>query len=104
LSKLEGKVAIVTGGGPEDPDGHPAAGGDHRAAFDRYEREMRGYVKRGQEQVKGASGFLLPKSRSQVWLRNQFIRMLPYMPWKSLIAGGVQKATSAITLKDYVLS
>jgi 2-polyprenyl-6-methoxyphenol hydroxylase-like FAD-dependent oxidoreductase len=78
-----------------------AADGDHRAAFYRYEREMREYVKRGQDQVKGASGFLLPKSRSQVWLRNQFIRMLPYMPWKGLFAGGVQKATNAITLKDY---
>jgi hypothetical protein len=26
-----------------------------------------------------------------VWLRNRFIRMLPYMPWKGLIAGGVQR-------------
>jgi 2-polyprenyl-6-methoxyphenol hydroxylase-like FAD-dependent oxidoreductase len=78
-----------------------ASGGDHRAAFDRYEKGMREYVGRGQEQVKGASGFLLPKSRSQVWLRNQFIRMLPYMPWKGLVAGGVQKAANAIALKDY---
>jgi hypothetical protein len=36
-----------------------------------------------------------------VWLRNQFIRVLPYMPWKGLIAGGVQKAADAITLKEY---
>jgi 2-polyprenyl-6-methoxyphenol hydroxylase-like FAD-dependent oxidoreductase len=77
------------------------ADGDYRAAFGRYEKEMREYVRRGQEQVKGASGFLLPKSRSQVWLRNQAIRMLPYMPRKGLIAGGVQKAANAITLKDY---
>lgn len=78
-----------------------AAHGDHRVAFARYEKEMREYVRRGQEQVNGASGFLLPKSRSQVWLRNQFIRVLPYMPWKGLIAGGVQKAANAITLKEY---
>jgi 2-polyprenyl-6-methoxyphenol hydroxylase-like FAD-dependent oxidoreductase len=78
-----------------------AAHGDHRVAFARYEKEMREYVRRGQEQVNGASGFLLPKSRSQVWLRNQFIRVLPYMPWKGLIAGGVQKAADAITLKEY---
>jgi 2-polyprenyl-6-methoxyphenol hydroxylase-like FAD-dependent oxidoreductase len=77
------------------------ADGEHRAAFGRYEKEMREYVRRGQEQVKGASGFLLPKSRSQVWLRNQVIRMLPYMPRKGLIAGGVQKAANAIALKDY---
>ena len=78
-----------------------AAHGDHRVAFARYEKEMREYVRRGQEQVNGASGFLLPKSRSQVWLRNQFIPVLPYMPWKGLIAGGVQKAANAITLKEY---
>ena len=78
-----------------------AAHGDHRVAFARYEKEMREYVRRGQEQVNGASGFLLPKSRSQVWLRNQFIRVLPYMPWKGFIAGGVQKAANAITLKEY---
>jgi 2-polyprenyl-6-methoxyphenol hydroxylase-like FAD-dependent oxidoreductase len=78
-----------------------AAHGDHRVAFARYEKEMREYVRRGQEQVNGASGFLLPKSRSKVWLRNQFIRVLPYMPWKGLIAGGVQKAADAITLKEY---
>jgi 2-polyprenyl-6-methoxyphenol hydroxylase-like FAD-dependent oxidoreductase len=79
-----------------------SARGDHRAAFVHYESEMRNYVRRGQEQVKGASGFLLPKSRSQVWFRNQFIRALPYMPWKALLAGGVQKAARAITLKDYL--
>jgi 2-polyprenyl-6-methoxyphenol hydroxylase-like FAD-dependent oxidoreductase len=78
-----------------------AAHGDHRVAFARYEKEMREYVRRGQEQVNGASGFLLPKSRSKVWLRNQFIRVLPYMPWKGLIAGGVQKAANATTLKEY---
>jgi hypothetical protein len=27
--------------------------------------------------------------------------MLPYLPWRGLIAGGVQKAANAITLKDY---
>ena len=64
-------------------------------------KAMREYVRRGQEQAKGASGFLLTRSRSQVWLRNQFVRMLPYMPWKGLIAGGVQKAANAIALKDY---
>ena len=36
-----------------------------------------------------------------MWLRNRFVRMLPYMPWKGLIAGGVQKAANAISLKDY---
>jgi len=34
-------------------------------------------------------------------MRNQFIRMLPYLPWRGLVAGGAHKAASAITLKDY---
>jgi len=34
-------------------------------------------------------------------LRNLFIRALPYMPWRGLVAGGVQKAANAITLEDY---
>jgi 2-polyprenyl-6-methoxyphenol hydroxylase-like FAD-dependent oxidoreductase len=81
-----------------------SAGGDHLTAYARYQKEMREYVSRAQAQVRGASGFLLPRSRSQVWLRNQFIRALPYMPWKGLVAGGVQKAARAITLKDYLPS
>ena len=77
------------------------AAGDHRTAFGRYEDAMRDYVTQGQAQAKGAAGFLLPKSRSQVWLRSQVFRMLPYMPWKGLIAAGFNKAAHAITLKDY---
>ena len=33
-------------------------------------------------------------------MRNLFIRLLPYLPWRGLAAGGVQKAINAITLKD----
>jgi 2-polyprenyl-6-methoxyphenol hydroxylase-like FAD-dependent oxidoreductase len=75
--------------------------GAHSAAFARYERAMRDYVHMGQKQVNGASGFLVPNSRAQIWFRNQNFRLLPYMPWKGLVASGVQKAANAITLKDY---
>ena len=78
-----------------------AAPGDHRRAFARYENEMREYVKQGQKLAKSNAVGLIPQSRSQIWMRNQFIRALPYMPWKGLIAGGVHKAANAITLKDY---
>jgi 2-polyprenyl-6-methoxyphenol hydroxylase-like FAD-dependent oxidoreductase len=78
-----------------------AAAGDHRRAFVRYEEEMREYVKQGQKLAKGNAIGLIPRSRLQIWLRNHTIRMLPYMPWKGLITGGVQKAANAITLKDY---
>jgi 2-polyprenyl-6-methoxyphenol hydroxylase-like FAD-dependent oxidoreductase len=78
-----------------------AAGGDHRTAFARYERELRGYVERGQRLAKGNAAGLLPRSRAQIRVRNQLIRMLPYLPWRGLVAGGVQRAANAITLRDY---
>jgi 2-polyprenyl-6-methoxyphenol hydroxylase-like FAD-dependent oxidoreductase len=78
-----------------------AAGGDHRAAFASYEAELRDFVARGQRLAKGNAIGLIPRSRPQIWMRNQFIRMLPHMPWRGLVAGGVQKAANAITLKDY---
>jgi 2-polyprenyl-6-methoxyphenol hydroxylase-like FAD-dependent oxidoreductase len=78
-----------------------AAAGGHRAAFASYEAELRDYVRKGQGLAKGNAVGLLPRSRPQIWLRNQFIRVLPYLPWKGLVAGGVQKAANAVTLKDY---
>jgi 2-polyprenyl-6-methoxyphenol hydroxylase-like FAD-dependent oxidoreductase len=78
-----------------------AAAGDHLRAFVRYEGEMSNYVKQGQKLAKGNATGLIPRSRLQIGIRNQVIRMLPYMPWRGLITGGVQKAANAITLKDY---
>jgi 2-polyprenyl-6-methoxyphenol hydroxylase-like FAD-dependent oxidoreductase len=77
------------------------AAGDHRTAFASYDRELRGYVSKGQKLAMGNAIGLIPRSRNQIWLRNLFIRTLPYMPWRSLVAGGVQQAANAITLKDY---
>lgn len=78
-----------------------AAGGDHHAAFARYEQEMRDYVTRCQKFARSGSGFLLPKSRAHIWSRNQFIRLLPHMPWRGFIGAGLQKTANAVTLKDY---
>ncbi|HEV2457259.1 MAG TPA: FAD-dependent monooxygenase [Ktedonobacterales bacterium] len=77
------------------------AAGDHRIAFARYENAMRNYVEQGQKQVEGAKFGLLPRSYSQIRLRNMAWRMLPYMPWRGVVAGGARKAATAITLKDY---
>lgn len=75
--------------------------GDHPAAFARYEHEMRAYVKAAQKFATGASSFLTPRSPLQIGLRNQMLRMLPYMPWRGAIAGSAQKLASTVTLKDY---
>jgi 2-polyprenyl-6-methoxyphenol hydroxylase-like FAD-dependent oxidoreductase len=79
-----------------------ATSGDHLTAFARYENEMRDYVTRCQKFAQGSAGFLLPKSRTQFCLIHQATRMLPYMPWKGLIAADFQKTTNAVTLKNYL--
>jgi 2-polyprenyl-6-methoxyphenol hydroxylase-like FAD-dependent oxidoreductase len=78
-----------------------AAAADPGAAFAGYDAQLRDYVTRGQRLAKGNAVGLLPRSRWQMWLRNQFIRMLPFMPWKGMVAGGVHKAANAINLRDY---
>ena len=77
---------------------------DHVVAFANYEEQMRGYVDRCQKFAKGGAGFLLPKSRAQAWFYCQSIRMLPYMPWRGVIAAGLQKTANAVTLREYPTS
>ncbi|GGL03565.1 FAD-dependent oxidoreductase [Sphaerisporangium melleum] len=78
-----------------------AAGGDHRAGFAGYEREMRGYVTASQARANGGeTGFLFPKTRAHVMMRDMMIRSLPYVPWRKMIVKRLQQA-DAITLKDY---
>ena len=78
-----------------------AAAGDHRRAVAAYESTLRPYINGGQKQAKGNAVALIPRSRGQIRMRNLFVRLLPYLPWKGLIVGGVQKAANAVTLKDY---
>lgn len=75
-----------------------AAGGDHLTAYARYEEVMRPYVAACRKG--GGSGWFMPRSRAGIWLRNQNLRALPYLPWKGLIAKALQK-DDVITLKDY---
>ncbi|SDM06008.1 2-polyprenyl-6-methoxyphenol hydroxylase [Nonomuraea maritima] len=81
--------------------GELATAGDHRTAFARYEDVLRPYVAVCHRQARGADRFLVPATRSRIWRRNQVLRMLPYMPGKSLIKRMTDRAAAAITLKDY---
>lgn len=76
-----------------------AAGGDHCFAFGRYEDEMRQFVTRCQRFARGAPRSMLPKSRSEIWVRNQIIKLLPHLPGKDIM--GLQKTANAVPLKDY---
>jgi 2-polyprenyl-6-methoxyphenol hydroxylase-like FAD-dependent oxidoreductase len=79
-----------------------AADGDHRAAFARYQQRMQDFAERNQQIAIGNAKRFTPASRRQIWLQNQGIRALPYMPGKnwilSLATKGVKEAANAITL------
>lgn len=85
-----------------------AAAGDHRAAFARYQQQMSGFVQQNQQIALGNAKRFTPGTRTRIWLQNQTIKALPYLPWKNLVLNlatkGVREAARAITLKDYPVS
>ncbi|GLW99621.1 FAD-dependent monooxygenase [Microtetraspora sp. NBRC 16547] len=78
-----------------------AARGDHRIAFARYEDAMRDYVAGCQKQGEGVGKWMVPENRFMAWFLNQNYKLIPYLPWKGLMARSVRKTASAITLKSY---
>jgi 2-polyprenyl-6-methoxyphenol hydroxylase-like FAD-dependent oxidoreductase len=84
-----------------------AADGDHRDAFARCQQRMQDFVERNQQIANGNAKRFTPTSRRQIWLQNQGIRALPYMPGKnwvlSLATRGVKEAANAITLPSPAL-
>jgi 2-polyprenyl-6-methoxyphenol hydroxylase-like FAD-dependent oxidoreductase len=78
-----------------------AADGDHRVAYDRYERLLRPYVARGQKQARGGRDFLAPATARKVRQRDRFFRTLPYLPAKGLIRYLSTRTAAAITLPGY---
>jgi 2-polyprenyl-6-methoxyphenol hydroxylase-like FAD-dependent oxidoreductase len=77
-----------------------AAAGDHRAAFGRYETEMRAYVAQAQKLPPGGIKGFLPRGAAGIRMRNLSMRMMTAWPLRALMAKAFQKA-DAITLKDY---
>jgi 2-polyprenyl-6-methoxyphenol hydroxylase-like FAD-dependent oxidoreductase len=78
-----------------------AAGGEHVTAFARYESTMRSYVTGCQKLGDGVAGWMVPRSRFMAWFVRANFRILPYLPWKGLIARSARRTASAITLPDY---
>jgi 2-polyprenyl-6-methoxyphenol hydroxylase-like FAD-dependent oxidoreductase len=79
-----------------------AADGDHRDAFAGYQRRLRDFVERNQQIATGNAKRFTPTSRRQIWLQNQGIRAMPYLPGKNWILSqatkGVKEAANAVTL------
>ncbi|MET9439051.1 FAD-dependent monooxygenase [Streptomyces sp. NPDC006551] len=82
-----------------------AADGDHRAAFEAYERLMRPGVELNQRFAAGFAREMTLSSRWKIALRMFMVRTLPRTPWKNLIAKKIrddlQKAAHAVPLKEY---
>ena len=79
-----------------------ASDGDHRKAFAGYQQRLQDFVERNQRIATGNASRFTPASRRQIWLQNQGIRALPYMPGKnwilSLATRGVKEAANAVAL------
>jgi 2-polyprenyl-6-methoxyphenol hydroxylase-like FAD-dependent oxidoreductase len=74
---------------------------DVSGALRRYEAQMREYVGLCQRVAdEGVSG-LLPRSRTRAWVRDFGIRMLPYLPWRGMFFGHIQRIANLVKLKDY---
>lgn len=82
-----------------------AAGRGPEEAFDRYEKELRGYVAVNHALAAKFAKEMTADTRRQIRFRHLMMRILPYMPWKNLvakkIAEEVQRGANAITLKDH---
>ncbi|MEE1797300.1 FAD-dependent monooxygenase [Streptomyces scopuliridis] len=77
------------------------AGGDHRVAHAAYESGMREFVDRAQEFARASGdGGLMPDSHAQMWLRNQSVRALPYLP-RRIVGRGLEKVADTVVLDSY---
>ncbi|MEO7909631.1 MAG: FAD-dependent monooxygenase [Roseiflexaceae bacterium] len=70
-------------------------------AFARYEEQLRAYAVGCQKFAEGVGTFLAPATPYRIWLRNQMLRTLPYLPWKGMINAMTTKTANAITLRNY---
>jgi len=74
---------------------------DYAIAFGRYQEQLVEAVKRAQKFASSAPMSLLPKSRYQMRMIHQVMRLMEHWPFKGLATSGVEKAANAVTLKEY---
>jgi 2-polyprenyl-6-methoxyphenol hydroxylase-like FAD-dependent oxidoreductase len=82
-----------------------AASGDYRTAFARYEQECRSYMKQNQEIALKAKEMQLPQTWDEIEQQNELLRAMraapPDAPPEGSTGDLLQKASNAITLRDY---
>jgi len=85
-----------------------AAGGDHRAAFARYESRLRPYAERNLAFGVKMAGEMVPGGRLSLAVRNYGMRTLRYHPLKrqliEKITRPLHEAANAIELPSYPMA
>ncbi|GAA2371860.1 FAD-dependent monooxygenase [Dactylosporangium salmoneum] len=79
-------------------DRHP---GDPAAAFAAYERIMRPYAEGAQQGAEGTSRMMVPQGRLLTAFLNQYIRLVPYLPGKKMIADAARRTAEAVRMPEY---
>ena len=77
------------------------ASGNYEQAFTRYQTAMEDYVKQSQGSTGQAAMFFIPKNKFMIHMRNFNFRVMPYLPWKSLIAKASVGPANMVTIKNY---
>ena len=80
-----------------------AAGGDHMAAFRRYEQIMRQPVAKSQKQAAGAGRFLTPATERKIRSRNRTYRILSAPALQGVFGWLAKRTANAGALRDYPL-
>jgi 2-polyprenyl-6-methoxyphenol hydroxylase-like FAD-dependent oxidoreductase len=75
--------------------------GDHTLAFAEYERRMRGWVEATQKMGRDNAKHFSARNRFELWLQQQLMRILPYVPGKALLMRRMLKVVNGIKLPDY---
>jgi 2-polyprenyl-6-methoxyphenol hydroxylase-like FAD-dependent oxidoreductase len=80
------------------------AGGDHRAAFRRYEQIMRRPVEKSQKNAAGAARFLTPATERKIRNRNRVFRVLSAPALQGVFGWLAKRTANTGALRDYPLA
>ena len=72
------------------------AGGDHEAAFDRYEQRLRDFIETKQKAALTFASFFAPRSRLALFLGNQFTKLMNIPTITELAVGRQIRETSEL--------
>lgn len=77
-----------------------AANGDTTIALPAYEQQLRGFARQNQRSALSGARALVPPTRTQIWLRNQALRAVPYLT-RMNPGRATNRASTALTLPEY---